>query len=85
MVLSTRSVDMSLARPFKAGKVKQNRPRRVATHETGSRIQSSLSDENRNDLIPALKRRAKLMPTLRVEDTELPKVYQQCRSAYQKF
>jgi hypothetical protein len=29
--------------------------------------QSSLRDENRLDPIPALKRRAKFMPTLRVE------------------
>jgi hypothetical protein len=34
------------------------------------RIQSSLRDEEQsNNLNPALKRRAKLMPTLRVEDT----------------
>src|SRR2546421_10480999 len=31
---STRSVGMTLARPFKAGKMKQDKPRRVATPAT---------------------------------------------------
>jgi hypothetical protein len=59
---------MSLARPFKAGKNKHGLPRRVATPETRV-IQPSLRDANRDNRIPALKRRAKLIPTLRVEDS----------------
>jgi hypothetical protein len=60
---------MNLARPFKAGRSSQDRTRRVATLER-SGIQPSLRDEIRDDdLIPALKRRAKFNPTLRVEET----------------
>ncbi|HEV2826014.1 MAG TPA: hypothetical protein VGW76_00315 [Pyrinomonadaceae bacterium] len=46
LIISTRSVDMSLARPFKAGKNQQHRLRRVATLENGNQIQSWLRDEN---------------------------------------
>jgi hypothetical protein len=70
LVISTRSVGMSLARPFKAGENQQHRLRRVATLESGNQIQSSLRDENSPILIPALKRRAKLISTLRVEGTQ---------------
>jgi hypothetical protein len=60
---------MNLARPFKAGKGQGLYSRRVATPETRGRIQSSLRDEKTAmDLIRALKRPAKFMPTLRVED-----------------
>jgi hypothetical protein len=74
-VLSTRSVDVNLARSFKAGEmanevfIAQRRLKLV-------RIQLALCDKAGNHLIPALKRRAKLIPTLRVEATysEVPSV-----------
>jgi HAE1 family hydrophobic/amphiphilic exporter-1 len=53
--------------PFKAGGKVMRRLRRVATLETGlNRRYATRTDSYQ---IPALKRRAKLMPTLRVEDT----------------
>jgi hypothetical protein len=58
---------MSLARPFKAGEAKRCISVASDASKSGS-IQSSLRDENCNNLIPALKRRAKLIPPLRVED-----------------
>src|SRR3989442_3516389 len=66
-VSSTRSVGMSLARPFKAGA----RAKVFASRSDAGNwrpFQSSLRDETRQHLIPALKRRAKLIPTLRAED-----------------
>jgi hypothetical protein len=70
-MLSTRSVGMNLARSFKAGR--ETTTRWAVSHSDAlklrSRIQSSLCDEDRHDPIPALKRRAKLITTLRVENT----------------
>jgi hypothetical protein len=60
---------MNLARPFKAGQAHQGISRRVAT--TGNLGPDSIVATRREQQItstPALKRRAKLMPTLRVED-----------------
>jgi len=51
---STRSVGMNLDRPFKAGEMQQDIPRRLATSETGAVFQSSLCDEKRHDLIPGV-------------------------------
>ena len=65
-VLSTRSVRMNLARPFKAGKDQRGVRRRVATTETG--FNCRYATRTSNDLIPALKRRAKFIATLCVED-----------------
>ena len=71
---------MNLARPFKAGEGSTRFPvasRRLKPeldyHPTwAARVetphQSSLRDENRRHVIPALKRQAKFIPTLRVED-----------------
>jgi zinc protease len=70
LAISTRSVGMSLAWPFKAGKNQQHRQRRVATLESGNQIQSSLRADIPSILSPALKRRAKLISTLRVEGTQ---------------
>ena len=43
--------------------------RRVATHELGTAFNRRYATKPSPDPIPALKRRAKLIPTLRVEDT----------------
>jgi hypothetical protein len=43
--------------------------RRVATPETRAGFNRRYATKNRNNLIPAMKRRAKFIPTLRVEDT----------------
>ena len=61
---------MNLARPFKAGKaVERLAVSRVATPESGAQLQTSLRDErDLMRLVPALKGRAKLIPTLRVEE-----------------
>ena len=80
-VLSTRSVGMNLARPFKAGK--GQRGVRVASR----RLKLALEFNRRyattasNAPVPALKGRAKFMPTLRVEDTcsEVPEMCRTCR------
>jgi hypothetical protein len=59
---------MILARPFKAGKNQQS----VLVAQRRLKLEldaTSLRDENLNDRIPALKRRAKFRPTLRAEDT----------------
>src|SRR5947209_10126329 len=58
---------MSLARPFKAG-ARQKCSRRVATPEIGALFNRRYATKPGNHLIPALKRRAKLIPTLRAED-----------------
>ena len=50
---------MTLDRPFKAGKMQQDEPRRVATPEAEAVF--NRRDEKRHDLIPALKRRAKFI------------------------
>ena len=67
--LSTRSVDLNLARPFKAGKVRTKFSRRVATPESNVNSIVAMRREPLHHRIPALKRRAKFKPTLRVEDT----------------
>ena len=66
--LSTRSVSPSLARLSGRGGRQEKYLRSVATLET-SPIHASLRDEKKKNLIPALKRRAKLVRTLRVEDS----------------
>ena len=58
---------MNLARPFKAGKGQRGVRRRVATPETG--FNRRYATRTGTNVIPALKRRAKFIPTLRVEDT----------------
>jgi hypothetical protein len=94
-MLSTRSVRMNLARPFKGNNILDDillpfqgrgpragnprgvegregpiaRARRVATSETGANSIVATRRKQANNLIPALKRRAKFIPTLRVEDT----------------
>ena len=67
-VLSTRSVVMTLGRPFKAGKWSTERSRRVATSETRAQFNRRYATRTGDDLIPALKRPANFIPTLRVED-----------------
>jgi hypothetical protein len=64
---SARSAGMSLARPFKAGKGHESYQRRVATLEIDE-FNRRYATSPANHVIPALKRRAKLIPTLRVED-----------------
>ena len=64
-----RSVDMNLARPLKAGKAERDMPRRVATAEIEAEFNHRYATGTANNLIPALKRRAKFIPTLRVENT----------------
>ena len=68
-MFSTRSVDVNLARPFKAGNVQPRCSRRVVTPETKGGFNRRYATSTGNNLIPALKRRAKFIPTLRVEDT----------------
>jgi hypothetical protein len=63
---STRSVDMNAALPFKAGKDAISRSRRLATPEAAfNRRYATTTSTN---VVPALKRRAKFTPTLRVAD-----------------
>src|SRR5205809_4783253 len=54
-------------RLFKAGQG-QKCSRRVATPEIGALFNRRYATKRGNHLIPALKRRAKLIPTLRIED-----------------
>ena len=68
-MLSTRSVGMNLARPFKAGRESARTPRRVATTETAG-INRRYATRTFGNFNPALKRRAKLRPTLRVETAQ---------------
>jgi hypothetical protein len=60
---------MNLARPFKAGKKPKGIRRRVATTKEKASIVARRREPttNRN---PALKRRAKLISTLRVENAD---------------
>jgi hypothetical protein len=58
---------MNLARPFKAGNGPTRRSRRVATRETG--FNRRYATRTNTNLVLALKRQAKFMPTLRVEGT----------------
>ena len=61
---------MSLAGRFNAGIMVVVTSRRVATIDIGFQIPASLRDAvHFLDSIPALKDRAKLIPTLRVERT----------------
>jgi len=60
---------MNLARRFKAGKEPPKCLRRIATPETGANFNRRYATRTAQNLIPALKRRAKFMPTLRVEGT----------------
>jgi hypothetical protein len=63
-----RSGSMNLARPFKAGN-KHSNFSVVASATVESKAHSSLTRRGLGvHLIPALKRRAKLIPTLRVEN-----------------
>ncbi|HBB89059.1 MAG TPA: hypothetical protein DC047_15750 [Blastocatellia bacterium] len=66
---STRSVRTNLARPFKAGNDQAEHSRRVATLETRAYSIVATRRKQKKDLIPALKRRAKLVQTLRVKGT----------------
>ncbi|MDX6498207.1 MAG: hypothetical protein QOG23_1467 [Blastocatellia bacterium] len=66
---SARSVAMSLARPFKAGERSMKYQRRVATREINGRFNRRYATRLANHVIPALKRGAKLIATLRVEGT----------------
>jgi hypothetical protein len=66
-VSSTRSVRMNLARPFKAGERSTRCLRRVATSETRPDSIVALRRGQAVNPIPALKRRAKFIPKLRVE------------------
>jgi hypothetical protein len=50
-----------------AGKSQRGDPRSLATPEL--RFNRRFATKDRNNLIPALKRRAKFNPTLRVADT----------------
>jgi hypothetical protein len=60
---------MNLARPFKAG---QAHPRHLSSRsddwKLGAGFNRRYATEQQITSTPALKRRAKLMPTLRVED-----------------
>jgi hypothetical protein len=80
--LSTRSGGTNLARPFqpgsprgqpawggRAGNCQGNDPRRVAKAETNLYAIVATRRKPARTLIPALKRRAKIAPTLRVEGT----------------
>jgi outer membrane protein TolC len=73
-VSSTRSVSMNLARPFKAGKKVTKHSRRVATPE--SSLNRRYATREVNEMFQALKRRAKFILTLRVEDicSKLPEM-----------
>jgi hypothetical protein len=62
---STRSVGMTLARRFNAGDQVATRPRRIATIESTLRLR--YATRTLLNPFPALKGRAKVMPTLRVE------------------
>jgi hypothetical protein len=63
-VLSTRSVGLNLALPFNRGP-RSGSPSGVAWP---GKLNEVFPARTRNNLIPALKRRAKLIATLRVED-----------------
>jgi hypothetical protein len=68
-MLSTRSVGMSLARRFNAGgKYQPYYDRRVATLEIGICFSRRYATKTTRRLVPALKRRAKLIPSLRAEN-----------------
>jgi hypothetical protein len=66
--LSTRSggANLALSRP---GIDKETNPRRIATLETNLYSIVAMRRKQARTLIPALKRRAKFAPTLRVEGT----------------
>ena len=68
-MFSTRRVGMSLARRFNAGIRSAVVFRRVATIDAVPEFIASLRDASFwIDFFPALKDRAKFMPTLRVEE-----------------
>jgi short-subunit dehydrogenase involved in D-alanine esterification of teichoic acids len=66
---STRSVGMNLARRFNAGEKVILCSRRVATIEFISSFSRRYATRIPVDLFPALKGRAKFIPTLRVENS----------------
>ena len=57
---STRSVEVNVARPFKAGERSPKYLRRLATPEMGQTVNRRDATSTANDVIPALKGRAKL-------------------------
>jgi hypothetical protein len=64
---STRSVGMNLARPFKAGNPQPSGPASRSDVRTSGEFNRRYATGTANNLIPALKGRAKFRPTLRVE------------------
>ena len=73
---STRSVGLSLARPFKAGRRASEFPRHVATTELSAAFRRRYATRTTRLPFPALKGRAKFIATLRVDRTcsEIPEV-----------
>jgi hypothetical protein len=53
--LSTRSVGMNLARPFKAGKSVTEQLRRVATHEKGHEFSRRYATSTKNNRYPGVE------------------------------